>query len=169
MPFAGEPAADNPDTFTLGVAYLAWYGDVLLRRLQGLNAAQLITPVVPSGWSALGMVKHSASVRRYWMRYVFAGKDVDFSWPGTEEQEWEITEDDTPELIQDYYRSEHENSLRILRSAVPAAVSARSYGDTDVHPTLAWVLMHLLQESARHSGHLDISRELTDGATQLDP
>ena len=169
MPFAGEPPADNPDAFTLGVDYLGWYGDVLLRRLDGLTAEQQTTSVVPSGWSALGMVKHSASVRRYWIRHVFAGEDVDFSWPGTEEQEWEITEVDTPEGIQDYYRREHENSLRLFRSTAPGAVSARSYGNTDIRPTLAWVLMHLLQESARHSSHLDVSRELTDGATQLDP
>jgi uncharacterized damage-inducible protein DinB len=168
MPFAGEPAADHSDAYTLAVDYLDWYGDVLLRRLEGLDAEQQTTSVVPSGWSALGMVKHSASVRRYWMRYVFAGEEVDFSWPGTEQQEWEIAEDDTSKRIQDYYRREHQNSLRTFRSTPPAAVSVRSYGDTGVRPTLAWVLMHLLQESARHSGHLDISRELTDGATQLD-
>ncbi|WP_432562730.1 DinB family protein [Kineococcus sp. SYSU DK003] len=169
MPFAGEPSADSPDTFALAVDYLEWYGEVLLRRLDGLSPQQQTTPAVPSGWSALGLVKHSASVRRYWMRHVFAGEDVDFSWPGTAEQEWQVSADDTPQRICDYYRAEHENSLRILRRTAPEVVAARSYGDTDVRPTLAWILLHLLQESARHSGHLDISRELTDGATQLDP
>ncbi|NAZ82619.1 DUF664 domain-containing protein [Kineococcus sp. R8] len=168
MPFAGEPDPRGPDVVSLAVDYLDWCGSVLLRRLDGLDDLQLRRSVVPSGWSALGLVKHSAATRRYWVRHVFEGDDVDFSWPGSAEQEWEVTPDDTGEHLRSFYRQEHEHSLRVFRGSPPSTVSARDYGGTGVRPTLAWILLHLVQESARHAGHLDISRELTDGRTDFD-
>lgn len=167
MPFTGEPHADSADTFGLAVDYLDWYGMVLLRGLEGLTLEQQMASVVPTGWSALGLLKHSAATRRFWIRYVFAGEDVDFTWPGSPELEWQVTSDDTADRITRFFLDEHAHSLHVLRSSMPEDVSARDYG-TGVRPTLAWVLLHLLQESARHAGHLDISRELTDSAIQLD-
>lgn len=167
MPFDGEPGADRPDAFGLAIDYLDWYGSVLLRRLEGLTFEQQAASVVPTGWSALGLLKHSAATRRYWIRHVFAGERVDFAWPGSPELEWQVANDDTPERIIGFFRTEHAHSMEVLRRARPEDIAARDYG-TGVRPTLAWILLHLLQESARHAGHLDICRELTDGSTHLD-
>ncbi|HLL64830.1 MAG TPA: DUF664 domain-containing protein [Micromonosporaceae bacterium] len=167
MPFHGEPGAERSDTFGLAVDYLDWYGRVLLRRLEGLTPDQQTVSVVPTGWSALGLLKHSAATHRFWIRHVFAGEDVDFTWPGSAELEWQVTIDEGPERITRFFRDEHAHCLDVLRAGSPDDVSARDYG-AGVRPTLAWVLLHLLQESARHAGHLDISRELTDGSTHLD-
>ncbi|MEU4421765.1 DUF664 domain-containing protein [Actinoplanes sp. NPDC024001] len=84
-----------------------------------------------------------------------------FHWPGSPELEWRVTGDDTAERIIRFFRDEHAHALEVLRRARPEDVAARDYG-TGVRPTPAWVLLHLLQETARHAGHLDISRELTD-------
>ncbi|MFC7531530.1 DinB family protein [Actinoplanes sp. GCM10030250] len=167
MPFAGEPAADRADTFTLAVDYFDWFGSVLPRRLEGLPFEQQAASAVPTGWSALGLLKHSAATRRFWIRHVFAGEDVDFTWPGSPELEWQVTADDTAERITEFFRAEQAHAVDVLRRGDPKDVAARDFG-TGVRPTLAWVLLHLLQESARHAGHLDISRELTDGTTHLD-
>ncbi|WP_203755249.1 mycothiol transferase [Actinoplanes cyaneus] len=167
MPFAGEPAADRTDAFGLAVDYFSWFGSVLLRRLEGLTFEQQTASVVPTGWSALGLLKHSAATRRFWIRHVFAGGDVDFTWPGSPELEWEVSSDDTAERIVGFFRFEHAHAVEVLRGGDPEDVAVRDYG-SGVRPTLAWILLHLLQDSARHAGHLDISRELTDGSTHLD-
>ncbi|GAB3460059.1 DinB family protein [Kineococcus endophyticus] len=169
MPFAGEPSPLSSDPTALCAGYLDWYATVLLRRLEGLSDVQVRTPAVPSGWSLLGLVQHSACVRRFWVRHVFSGEDVDFSWPGTAEQEWVPRPEDTVAGVSAFYRGEHENSLRVLRSHDAATTATRAYGGTGTRPTLAWIAFHLLQESARHAGHADVARELLDGATELDP
>jgi hypothetical protein len=167
VPFAGEPAADSPNLARIAIDYLDWLGQVALRRLDGLAAEDQIRPAVPSGWSALGLVKHLASTTRYWVRYVLEGEAVDFSWPGSPELEWSIQPDDSTDSIIKYFRREHMHAIAVLRRREPEAVAAREFG-TGVRPTTAWVTLHLLQESARHCGHLDIGRELLDGATELD-
>lgn len=100
---------------------------------------------------------------------MFSGEDVDFSWPGTAEQEWVPQPEDTVAGVSAFFGAEHENSLRVLRSHDPATPAVRDFGGTGKRPTLAWIAFHLLQESARHSGHADVARELVDGATALDP
>ncbi len=87
-------AVVRPHT-ALCAGYLDWYATVLLRRLEGLSDAQVGHTAVPSGWSLLGLVQHSACVRRFWVRHVFSGEDVDFSWPGTAEEEWVPRPEDT--------------------------------------------------------------------------
>jgi hypothetical protein len=169
VPFAGEPSPLLSDPTGLCAGYLDWYAEVLLRRLVGLSEAQVRSPAVPSGWSLLGLVQHSACTRRFWIRHVFCGEAVDFSWPGSAEQEWVPGPDATVESLSAFHRAEHENSLRVLRSHDPATPAARDYGGTGTRPTLAWIGFHLLQESARHAGHADVGRELLDGATGLDP
>jgi uncharacterized damage-inducible protein DinB len=164
MPFRGEPNASTSDPTRLALGYLNFYGDVVLRKLQGLTDDVLRQPVVPSGWSLLGLVKHLAATERFWVQYVFAGSDVDFRWPGSPELEWKVQPDESAAMITAFFSTQ--------RSRTEVAVQGHKFEELAARelefgrPTLGWVLFHLLQETARHAGHLDIGRELTDGEVE---
>ena len=64
---------------TLVTGYLDLFADATLRRLDGLDYGQQTQSVVPSGWEALGMVKHLAATTRFWIRHVLEDAEVDFS------------------------------------------------------------------------------------------
>ncbi|MEU8413615.1 DinB family protein [Amycolatopsis japonica] len=162
-----EPSPGLTDTRALLLGYLAHSAAAILRKLDGLSEADLRRSTVPSGWAPLGMVKHLACTERFWLRHMFAGEDVDFSWPGTAEQEWLVTPDDTTAGILAFFHGERENCARLAAVTPLDAFAARATRRSGVeeHPTFAWVLFHLAQSFARHAGHVDVGRELFDGFT----
>ncbi|MFD5094533.1 DUF664 domain-containing protein [Amycolatopsis thailandensis] len=107
-----EPPPGLTDTRALLVGYLDHNAAAILRKLGGLSEADLRRSTVPSGWTPLGMVKHLACTQRLWIRYLFAGEDVDFSWPGTAEQEWLVTPDETIEEILEFVGWERQSFAR---------------------------------------------------------
>jgi uncharacterized damage-inducible protein DinB len=145
------------------LAALERHRDVLVWKLEGLDEEQARRAMVPSGSSLLGLVKHVAAVDYEWFCSTF-GRD-------TEPLPFE---DDDPEA--DFRVSPGESVADILafyaraRAASNAVIeevgleeTGRAWFGEDV--TLRWVLVHMLEETARHAGHMDILRELIDGAT----
>ena len=166
MPFPGEPSVDVADSNDLLAGYLRFGETTITAKINSLDRDELTRSVVPSGWSLLGMVKHIACVERYWISHVFLGEDVDFSWPGSPDQEWRITVNDTSESIVSFFHLQRQRTIDLIGRTRLDALSRRTAGDAG-RPTFGWIVFHLLQESARHAGHLDIGRELTDG--QVEP
>jgi hypothetical protein len=113
----------------------------------------------------LGIVKHLAYVERWWFQMNFAGEPVAFPWPEDEPDQdidFRIVPTDTVESITTLYRQEVTRSREI---AAAASVDDLGRGFGEVQPrTLRWVMIHMIDETARHAGHADILRELTDGA-----
>ena len=143
-------------------AWLDYHRATLLQKLQGLDDADLRRPLVSSGTSLLGIVKHLAYVERWWFCIVFAGQDLDVPW--TEEDpdaDWRIEPDDTTEEIIALYRRETARSKTCIENAGGDDVAR--YPNSS--KTLRWVLVHMIEETARHNGHADIIRELIDGST----
>jgi uncharacterized damage-inducible protein DinB len=165
IPAPSEPAESLSDPAELLSAYLDWYREALLRKLEGLSDAQLRTSVVPSGWVPLALVKHLTHVERRWLQWGFAGVELDDPWGASEDIEWRPQPDESTAAILAAYRAECDRSRAITAGIAldqPAA-DGGAYAPGDDRPTLAWVQVHLLQEYARHVGHLDIARELIDG------
>jgi uncharacterized damage-inducible protein DinB len=161
------PDAGVSDPRELLLGYLDWYRDALMRKLAGLSDAQLRTPVEPLGWSPLGLVRHLGWVERRWMRWGFAAEDVLAYLPGGDEAEWGVAAGESTESVMAAYHEEVERS-RSLAAAADLAQRARTGGRfarPEQAPSLARILFHLLQEYARHVGHLDVARELIDGVT----
>ncbi|MCE6997486.1 GNAT family N-acetyltransferase [Saccharothrix sp. S26] len=160
-----EPSPDLTDTCELLLAYLDHYRDAVLRKIDGLSEDELRTSRLPSGWTPLAMVKHLAHVELRWLRWCFRGEDVErpYGNPDVERAEWVVEDGDTTDGIRAFYLDECARSREI---AAESALTDRAVrGDRPDAPraTLAWILFHLLQEYARHVGHLDIARELSDG------
>ncbi|TYK50920.1 DinB family protein [Actinomadura decatromicini] len=164
---------EPPDTLTapreLLLGYLDYYRAALLRKLDGMPDADLRTSRLPSGWTPLGLLKHLAFVERRWFRWGFAAERVDEIWgeqrPGS--SAWHADESDTLESLQALFLDECARSRAIVASAdlQDTARTGGAFNPPDHHPALIWILFHVLQEYARHLGHLDIVRELTDTTT----
>jgi uncharacterized damage-inducible protein DinB len=146
-------------------AFLDRYRETMLWKLDGLSTEQASRHLVPSATTLLGVVKHLAYVERWWFQMNFAGDPVGFPWPKDEPDEdidFRVTDTDTIESIGALYEQEIARSRQIV-----AGASLEDLGKDlgKVKPrSLRWIMVHMIEETARHSGHADILRELTDGA-----
>lgn len=173
MTASSEPAAEPPDTLTdpreLALAYLDHYRATLLRKLDGMSEEDLRTSRLPSGWTPLALLKHLAFVERRWFRWGFAAEQVDPVW-GEEDPDtgkWRVGAEESTEGIRALFLDECARSRKIVANAelLESARSGGGFNPPDHHPTLSWILFHMLQEYARHVGQLDVVRELADGVT----
>jgi uncharacterized damage-inducible protein DinB len=144
---------------------LDWYRAVVQHKVEDLNLDQARDVLTPTGLSVLGVIKHLGWVERGWFREIFAGEEVEFI--ASEEDnsaEFLIDQDDTVESVLGFYRDEVERSRRIAGSS---SLDDTSAGSTTFHGhvSLRWILVHMLEETARHAGHVDVMREKIDGRT----
>jgi uncharacterized damage-inducible protein DinB len=161
-----EPSETLTDPRELLVGYLDWYRDAVLRKLDGLPEEELRTSRLPSGWTPLELLKHLTGVERRWFRWGFAGERVGEPFPeGGPDGRWRVGLEETVEEVKAAFLAECDSSRRIVAGAglqdLPAHGTA--FNPSEPHPALVWILFHLLQEYARHAGHLDVARELADG------
>lgn len=150
--------ADERTTFT---GLLDFLRSTVELKLSGLTEEQAFArPVDPSALTPAGIVKHLTAVERFWFSIDFAGLDLE--WPWSEDDPhggFPIAPDDTVDGILTAYRAECARSREII-AAAPFDDGARSEGMTF---NLRYAVAHLIEETARHLGHLDILREATDG------
>ena len=144
-------------------AFLDFQRDTLLWKLSGLSEEQLRKSWTPSGNSLLGLVKHLAYVERSWFQRRFMGLDVFIAWHGDDpDADFRIEPDESPEAVFEFFVAEVEQSRRIASEAPSLDTIARR---PDRPVSLRWILIHMIEETARHVGHADLMRELTDGQT----
>jgi uncharacterized damage-inducible protein DinB len=161
-----EPPRSLEDPREILLQQLSFYRATLLSKLDGLSEDQLTTSILPSGWSPLGLLKHLVFVERRWMQWGFEAEQVPDPWGDHDPRSegWLLQPDDSL-----YVLTERLGQIAIRTEAVVSQAElterARLGGrfSTDP-PTLGWILAHLLQEYARHVGHLDVVRELMDGS-----
>jgi hypothetical protein len=128
-----------------------------------LDALQAVA--TPSGLQALGMVRHLTAVERWWFRDRFlAEPGLGYDWSDEDpDGEYRLRPGETVASLLADYAAE--------TATVDAAISGRSLDDVGANAScsLRWVYLHLIEETARHLGHLDLLRELADGSTGEDP
>lgn len=139
----------------------------ILDQLEGLDEAQLRRPVLPSGWTCLGLVRHlTISDERYWFEVVAAGGDLDF-WPDGENADWVVGPDVPAAEVLAAYRAACAASDDIIAATPLDTPPARPEAWWDeaglAFPDLRAVIVHVLAETATHAGQLDAVRELIDG------
>jgi Protein of unknown function (DUF664) len=152
------------DEKTMLSAFLDRYRETMLWKLDGLSTEQASARLVPSATTLLGVVKHLAYVERWWFQMNFAGDPVTFPWPedGPDEDiDFRLAPDDTIETISVLYQQEIGRAREIVAGASLDDLAK----DQEKGPrSLRWIMIHMIDETARHAGHADILRELTDGA-----
>ena len=141
---------------------LDFYRATVVNKVAGLTDAQAFTAAVsPSQLTPATVVKHLAGTERFWFSIDFA--DADVTWPWTDDDlhgNFRIGSGDTLATIVSDYVQECSNSRRSIADA-DLDDSARGAG---MDFTLRFAMLHMIEETARHCGHLDLLREATDGA-----
>ncbi len=165
VPFP-EPTSPRTSRADVLLDYLAHFRSVVVRRLEGLSEEQLRVSRLLSGWAPLELLVHLRHVERRWLVWGFEGEPVADPWGDQRDGRWHVPAgaglSDLVEALQ-------------AQAAVSEAVVRRHRLDDVGRPGERWegadpaslerVLLHLLQEYARHAGHLDVVRELLDGDT----
>jgi len=153
--------------------FLEYQRASVLSIVEGLSEEAWHKPVVPSGWTPAGLVEHLGDAERHWFQQVVAGSDVDLPWdegrPAYDPEAAFICDRPSADVI-GYYREQCQRSDAVLAVTPMSAPPRGKHGDPDTDdqpPSVRWVVLHMIEETACHSGHLDIARELLDGQTDL--
>jgi len=160
-------AADERTTIQ---GFLDLHRDVLRRKCRGLSAEQLETTLPPSPMTLGGMLKHLAYVENWWATGVFLGQDpgepwASVDWAADGDWDWHSAADDTPEQLWELHEAEVAAADRVYAAATLDDLAGRSNRRTGERANLRWILLHLVEEYARHNGHADLIRESIDGVT----
>ncbi len=163
-PSPSDPIDSRADVF---LTYLAYFRSRLVDRLGALSETDLWTSRLPSNWTPIELLIHLRHVERRWLEWGFAGLDIDDPWADQRDGRWYV-EPGTPlaELVE-ALAGQAVRTEEIVRSHDLAGAGLPGpRWDGDEPPTLERILFHLLQEYARHIGHLDIVAELAIGTDE---
>jgi uncharacterized damage-inducible protein DinB len=146
-------------------AYLDFHRETLALKCAGLPDDDLRRRPTPSALSLLGLVRHMAEVERSWFRRVVDGQDVPLVW--SPDGDFQVAHDASGATRQeafDAWEAEIAHARAIERAAESLDVTGVDRQSGDAY-SLRRVMVHLIQEYARHNGHADVIREAIDGAT----
>ncbi len=167
-----DPQTGEADRTAL-LAFLAYQRGVVFDIVAGLDERHLRRSVVPSAWTPLGLVEHLGHAERFWGQRILTGEVLDLPWPATDAPAgaaWDGRGHEVADVLA-FYREQCDRTDAILAGfaldATPTKVP-RADLPTDVG-TVREIVLHLIEETARHAGHLDVARELLDGHTGLGP
>ncbi len=157
-------AVDERETL---VTFLDYYRAVLIRKAASLSREQLAMTLPPSDMSLGGLVKHMALVENNWFVHNWRGEDPGEPWASVDweaDADWDFhsARDDEPEQLLALYTAEIERARRAIDGCDDLSATAESRGRVI---SLRWMLVHMIEEYARHCGHADLLRQSIDGAT----
>jgi uncharacterized damage-inducible protein DinB len=165
-----DQAADELTSIT---QFLDFHRATFVDKVTGLSSEQLAAhPIESSAMTIGGMIKHLAVVEESWFQKEFLGGELGEPWASAPwdddiDWEWHSAADDTPEELLRLY----DEACRGSRAAVDSVggnldtPSIRPDDWTGEPFSLRWLLLHMIEETARHNGHVDLMREAIDGVT----
>ena len=157
---AAPTTVDDVDATLL--EFLDLYRSVAVRKVEGLTTEQATAVATPTGMTLLGLVKHLAWDERIWFGYHFLGEPVE---PMEADPSFHVEPTDTIDSVLAAFEADAARSRQIVAAApswdVEVAIAHDSFGVVD----LRWIIVHMIEEIARHTGHMDLLREQTDGRT----
>jgi len=162
---------DPPETGTeldQLTAFLDLQRATMLLKCEGLTREQLAQPHPPSTLTLGGLLNHLALVEDSWFRERFAGLPAQDVWAGVD---WDADPDfefrTALELAPDQVRQRYRDAIARSREVVAAAEGLDQLGAEPWRDgtrwSLRWLLLHMIEETARHAGHADLLREAVDG------
>ena len=159
MNWEGYPSG-TADERTQLIEYLNLQREAVLRKLDGLTEEQARWKPAATANSLLNLVIHLAGVERNWFQHVIAGQDVE------RDRDAELAalprEVTISSAVEDYRRVYEESNDILGGTTIDEPCRGAGMDELSVR----WVLLHMLEETARHAGHADITRELIDGTVE---
>lgn len=140
-----------------------------LAIVAGLDAEQLATPVLPSGWTPLGLIEHLGHAERHWFQQVALGRAAPLPWADEDDADGPFVTPRDADTVFAFYRAQIERANEVLATTSLDAppLGRHSRRDTGQVADLRFIVLHMIEETARHLGHLDAARELLDGRVGL--
>jgi hypothetical protein len=144
---------------------LDYHRQVLLGKVAGITEEEARKTIASSDLTLLGLARHLGFVEQYWFGKVFLGLSETSHW------------DDPDDRDRDFHPLAHDtlaDAIRVLRAEIARARQIASTTSFDTPAvgqregqlvTLRWIMVHLVEEYARHCGHADLIREAIDGTT----
>jgi len=163
-----DPKDSGPELEQL-TAYLDHQRATLLLKTEGLSAAQMAQRLPPSSLTLGGLLNHLALVEDSWFPERFAGQPANPLWAGVDwdadpEFEFRTATELTPQELRSRYEDACARSREVVaRATGPDQLSVIARRHTGRHFDLRWVMLHMIEETARHAGHADLLREAIDG------
>jgi len=167
-----RPPSDGDEAATL-LGFLEFQRATFAWRTEGLDAAGMKATVGVSTMTLGGMLAHLALVEDWWFSEWLHGHDpvppwVGVDWDAEPDTDWLLVDTVAPDGLRALWAASVERS----RVAVDAALAtgglaglATRHDDEGRSPSLRWILVHMIEEYARHNGHADLLREAIDGQT----
>jgi len=153
-----RPPEVEADEKTTLLTFLDYLRECIVAKLAGVSEQDARRPLVPSGTSLLWLVKHLTHVESAWFVYSYLGESDDA-------HDEPVTDADTVESVVAAYMSTVRRCNEIVAGVDDLdRPGVRSVRET-APPNMRWILMHMVEETARHAGHADIIREQLDGST----
>jgi uncharacterized damage-inducible protein DinB len=163
FPEPTAPAGSRAEVFS---RYLDYFRDQLAARLRALSPDELRRSRLPSGWTPLELLKHLTYVELRWLEWGFAGRPLIEPWGDRRDDRWYVAPDETLDGLLAALDAQAGRSRAIIAGHdLDQAGEPGDRWDGAPPATLERVLFHLLQEYARHQGHLDVVCELAGGPT----
>jgi uncharacterized damage-inducible protein DinB len=167
-----EPPLAADETGTL-LGFLDYQRATLAWKTAGLDTAGLTATVGASSMTLGGLLKHMAFVEDLWFsRFLFENdkrppwNTVD--WDADPDWEWRSAAADSPEQLHALWQEAVERSRSLAAKALADGgldQLTRHAWPSGEAPSLRWVVVHMIEEYARHNGHADLLREAVDGQT----
>jgi uncharacterized damage-inducible protein DinB len=167
-----DPPLHGDEVATLR-AFLTYHRDTLRWKCSGLSQEQLARQLAPSDMTLGGLMKHIALVESYWFEVTYSGGVYlppfdPVPWADDDDDyEFRTAKDDTPQELFDLFDEAVRRADAVVEDALRKGgleqESVRVGRRTGSTFTLRWILVHMIEEYARHNGHADLIRESIDG------
>lgn len=161
------------DELTMLAAFLDFQRGTLEWKTSGLDADGLRAAMAPTTMTLGGILKHLAWVEDYWFSVRLLGHApdaywADVDWDADDDWEWNSAATNSPEQLRSLWSDAADRSRAIVAEVMTDDGLDRRvvkpFKDGGA-PTLRWILVHMIEEYARHNGHADLLRESVDGQT----
>jgi uncharacterized damage-inducible protein DinB len=163
FPEPTQPAARRADVL---LGYLDYFRDQVIGRVESLPDREQDASRVPSGWTPRELARHLTFVELRWLEWGFEGRDVADPWGDRKDDRWHAPPDMSTADLLTALAAQGSRTRDITRSHDLADVGVPGERWDGAEPArLERVLLHLIQEYARHAGHLDIVAEQAGGST----
>ena len=163
LPFPAPTAAATGPAEVF-VRYLDYFRETVAAKVAALPEAELRRSRLESGWTPLELVKHLRFVELRWIEWGFEGRPVADPWGDAQGDRWHVEDGETRDGLIAALRSQGAHTAEVAMGVDLSAVGAPGPRWDGAPPaTLERVLLHLIQEYARHLGHLDVVAELAGG------
>lgn len=169
LPSQPLPQTATSDPAQAFIAYLDFFRDAARHKVAGLDDSALRESLLPSGWTPLQMISHLVHMEQRWFVWGFLAEQVDEPW-GDNDASGRWAADRTLDDLLDALDAGGRRTTQIVltHDLLDRAQTGGRFPAGEPAPTLIAILFHVMQEYARHLGHLDIVRELIDGTTGED-